>query len=262
MPFASRAESRVVLESAGELEGLTATTFDGGGHVIGSSSFEVETEAGGVRLMKVKLAIEGGGENLSEATLAPIVGALAADPGAMRANMSADSRHRYHILEERAQATRADGVSLDYLVIDHARGRVSCYPPDRDLSKGTHLDLGEDERVVNVPMQLLFQPLVRGEVDRVRYQIAVCRDGPRLHDIVAVRGPRTRHAGHDVIEIRYGPDLGYAVAWLASRLLPRFSFWFDVNDGSYLGHRMPLYRKGPEILLVRKGLTPVDLGVD
>jgi hypothetical protein len=80
--------------------------------------------------------------------------------------------------------------------------------------------------------------------------------------MIAVRGPSSRIAGRDVLEIRYGPDLGKAVAWLASRLLPRFSFWFDSRDGSYLGHRMPLHRKGPKILLVREGLTPFDIGLD
>ena len=57
-------------------------------------------------------------------------------------------------------------------------------------------------------------------------------------------------------------DLGSTVAFFASRLLPSFSFWFDAKDGAYLGHRMPLHRKGPEVVLVRSGLTPRDLGVE
>jgi hypothetical protein len=166
------------------------------------------------------------------------------------------------LVEEQSQATRADGVSLDFLVIDHANGRVSCYPPDRDLTKGKHIDLPEDDRVVNVPMQLLFLPLVSGEVKTVRFQIALCRDGPVLYKMVAVRGPESLHDGREVVEIRYGPDLGNAFAWLASRVLPKFSFWFDARDKSYLGHRMPLHRKGPEILLVRQGLTPLDIERD
>jgi hypothetical protein len=274
MPLPAASESSIVLEIPGELEGLLATTFDEDGHAVGTSSFEVESEDTGRRRLRVRMAIDGGGQNLSEVTIAPIIDALAAnlslpDPAnpsdasnAPLADPAVARPQRYHIVEERVQSTRADGTSLDYLVIDHARGQVSCYPPDRDLSKGEHLELPDGESVVNVPMQLLFQPLVHGEVDRLRFQIAVCRSGPALHDVVAVRGPKTHHDGRDVIEIRYGPDLGNAVAWLASRLLPRFSFWFDLRDGGYLGHRMPLHRKGPEILLVRKGLTPVDLGAD
>jgi hypothetical protein len=64
-----------------------------------------------------------------------------------------------------------------------------------------------------------------------------------------------------VIEIRFGPDFGETVAWFASRLLPSFSFWFDESEGDYLGHKMPLHRKGPTILLVRQGLLPPDLGL-
>jgi hypothetical protein len=110
-------------------------------------------------------------------------------------------------------------------------------------------------------MQLLFLPLVRGEVDALYFQIAACKDGPILHDIVAVRGTTIERNGLHVIQIKYGPDFGRTVAWLASRLLPSFSFWFNADDGTYLGHRMPLYRDGPEITLVRRGLTPPDIGL-
>jgi hypothetical protein len=126
---------------------------------------------------------------------------------------------------------------------------------------GEHIDLPDDDRVVNVPLQLLFQPLARGEVENVRFQLVLCRSGPVVQDMVAVRGPRSRQHDRNVIEIRFGPDFGDAIAWFASRLLPRFSFWFDERGGHYLGHRMPLHRKGPRILLVRNGLLPPDLGL-
>ena len=256
------AESTIVLETPGEFEQIRATTFDEKGRAIGTSSFEVTKDETGVRHMMVTMAIEGGGSNVSEAILAPIAGAIAGSHGGGQTVLQAGPRRAFRLLEERSQATRADGVSLDFLVIDHTKGRVSCYPPDRDLTKGRHIDLPEDDRVVNVPMQLLFLPLVSGEVKTLRFQIALCRNGPVLYKMVAVRGPRSHRAGRDVVEIRYGPDLGDAMAWLASRFLPRFSFWFDASDGGYLGHRMPLHRKGPEILLVRQGLTPHDIGLD
>jgi hypothetical protein len=256
------AESTIVLEMPDRSGNVQATTFDRKGRSIGSSSFEITTDEAGVRRMLVTLAVEGGGRNVSEALLAPIVDANTESPSADQPVPQIVPTPAFRLLEERSQATRADGVSFDYLVIDHVRGRVSCYPPNRDLTKGRHLDLPEDDRVVNVPMQLLFLPLVTGELETLRFQIALCRDGPVLYKMIAVRGPSSRIAGRDVLEIRYGPDLGKAVAWLASRLLPRFSFWFDSRDGSYLGHRMPLHRKGPKILLVREGLTPFDIGLD
>jgi hypothetical protein len=80
--------------------------------------------------------------------------------------------------------------------------------------------------------------------------------------MIAVRGSTLEREGRRIVEVEYGPDFGATVAWLASRLLPSFSFWFDADDGSYLGHRMPLHRKGPEVTLVRQGLTPAEIGAD
>jgi hypothetical protein len=252
------AESRITLEAPPDFEAIRATTFDEAGREVGHSSFEMDTLASGAHRMKIELAVSGGGVNRSEAILAPIqVG-------------KGPERSKLRLTEQRSQATRADGVSLDLIVIDHIRGRASCYPSDasdtsdtsdENDAEGRHIDLPEDDRVVNVPLQLLFKPLARGEVENVRFQLVLCRSGPVLQDMVAVRGPRGRHHSRDVIEIRFGPDLGDAIAWFASRLLPRFSFWFDESQGQYLGHRMPLHRKGPKILLVRQGLQPPDLGL-
>jgi len=262
-PFAVRtahAESAVKLFVSRGLDPIGATTFDEQGKVVGQSSFEVESEPGGIRRMRVTLAIEGGGSSVSQATLAPI-DPITTTPGGLSGGPET-GEIAMRLIEERSQATRADGVSLPLLVIDHRGGRVSCYPADQDPSDGMHADLPDDDRVVNVPMQLLFQPLVRGEVDRVHFQMATCTPGPVLHKMIAVRGPTVVRGGREIVKIEYGPDFGRAVAWFASRLLPSFSFWFDARDGSYLGHRMPLHRKGPEILLVRRGLSPPDLGVD
>lgn len=262
LPAPVAAESSAVLESLGDLEGVEATTFYTEGHAVGTSSFQVATEETGVRRMTVTMAIEGGGRNVSEAMLVPITNTITARQNAGQTVRPVGPRQSFRLLEQRAQATRADGVAFELLVIDHEKGRVSCYPPDGDLTNGRHIDLPEDDRVVNVTMPLLFLPLVTGEVDSVRFQVALCRNGPVLHKMIAVRGPKSHHDGRDVIEIRYGPDVGKAVAWFASRLLPKFSFWFDARDGTYLGHRMPLHRKGPDVVLVRRGLSPLDIGAD
>ena len=280
LPGVGSAESQVVFRVPGEFGDVGATTFDENGRAVGTSSFAIESKENGTTQMTVKMAIDGGGQNLSLATLAPIAGAAEGAPDGM-----------LRLVEQRSQATRADGVSLDLLVIDHVKGRISCYPPELkltnpdepsdetrtedtttalappDLSRhtprtGKHVELPEDDRVVNVPMQLLFLPLVNGTIRKLNFQIATCDDGPVVHRMIAVRGPRTRRSKREVIEIRYGPDFGETVAWFASRLLPSFSFWFDARDGSYLGHRMPLHRKGPEILLVRQGFRPPDIGLD
>lgn len=253
MPATATAESVVQLP---QLEGppdLAATTFDPDGRAVGHSRFAIERLAEGLRKLTVELGIDGGGRNRSEVTLAPV---SAPPPGGSSAGGG------LRIVEERSQSTRADGSRLDLLVIDHIAGRASCIPDHGGPAKARHVDLPDKDRVVNVPMQLLFQPLVKGEVEEVRFQIVLCTGGPRLQDMIAVRGPRRQHEGREVLEIRYGPDFGSTVAFFASRVLPSFSFWFDAKDGAYLGHRMPLHSKGPEVLLVRSGLTPKDLGLE
>ena len=254
LPTAAAAESSVRLEAGALIEALGATTFDAAGRAIGRSHFEVETEADGSRLMRVEMATDDGGRNVSQALLAPVAGGLTG-------GSSADGL-TLRLLEERSQSTTADGRRLPLLVIDHRTRRVSCYDDGAPDADGRHVDLPDEDRVVNVPMQLLFLPLVRGEVDSVRFQIATCGDGPVIHDMIAVRGSTRKRGDREIVEVEYGPDFGKTVAWLASRLLPSFSFWFDANDGAYLGHRMPLHRQGPEITLVRQGLTPPEIGID
>ena len=249
-----RAESSLAFQPSGKLEAVGATTFDVEGNAVGESSFQIETDPEGNQLMRITLSIEGGGSNISQATLGPAI-AGAADSAQV-------GSRGLRLLEERSQATTAAGDVYPLLVIDHRRGRVSCYPDGQDSAEGKHVDIEGEDRVVNVPMQLLFLPLVRGEVEALRFQIATCVDVPVLHRMIAVRSGTNERNGREVIEIKYGPDLGRTVAYFASRLLPSFSFWFDASDGQYLGHRMPLHRKGPEILLVRHGLKPPDIGVE
>ena len=198
--------------------------------------------------------IEGGGSTVSHATLAPIASQLGATVG--------DGRVALQLIEERSLSTNAAGENFPLLIVDHAAKRVSCYPEGDATRPGRHLDLPDGDRLVNVPMQLLFLPLARGEIDFLRFEIATCGDGPAVHHMLAERGVPIERDGRRIVEIEYGPDVGKAVAWLAGGLLPSFSFWFDAHDGTYLGHRMPIHRKGPEVTLVRQGLTPPEIGID
>jgi hypothetical protein len=45
---------------------------------------------------------------------------------------------------------------------------------------------------------------------------------------------------------------------MAGSWLPQFSFWLD-GEGNYLAHRIPLYSQGPEVLVVRHGISPLTL---
>lgn len=274
------AESGVMLKIPSIMANIGATTFDTEGQAVGKSSLEIERREDGSKKLRISMHVTGGGSNISQATLSPVSvesqggtasalvgdGALVANAARPTSDASAprSTAQVFRVTEERSQSRSAEGHAFPLLVIDHEQKRVSCYP-DGESDPGMqpqHVSIPDGDRVVNVPMQLLFQPLVEGEVDSVRFKIATCADGPVLHEMIAVRAGTTLRNGRRIVEIEYGPDFGKTVAWLASRLLPSFSFWFDAQDGSYLGHRMPLHRKGPEITLVRQGLTPVQLGIE
>ena len=286
VPSIASAESGVMLNIPSLMKNIGATTFDTEGQAVGQSSLEIEHAEDGSQKLKISLHIAGGGSNISQATLAPIeaglhggtAGVIAGDileshdtvvdagmiTGTIPSETNNSTPQSFRVIEERSQARSAEGRTFPLLVIDHQQKRVSCYPDgtsDADAN-AQHVEIPDGDRVVNVPMQLLFQPLAQGDVDSVRFQIATCADGPVLYEMIAVRAGTIEKNGRRIVEIEYGPDFGETIAWFASRLLPSFSFWFDAEDGSYLGHRMPLHRKGPEVTLVRQGLTPVQIGIE
>ena len=80
-------------------------------------------------------------------------------------------------------------------------------------------------------------------------------------DFVALPGPKlAKQESHEVVEVRFGPDLGRVASWFASIIVPKLRFWFDrAHGGDYLAHRMPLYGGGPEVVVVRDGISPRGL---
>jgi hypothetical protein len=63
--------------------------------------------------------------------------------------------------------------------------------------------------------------------------------------------------GDRVVEIRYSLDFGPILSRLAAPFMPQLSFWFDENSpGEWVGHRLPLFSKGPTVLVVRSGFSP------
>lgn len=261
------AESRFTLHAPQDFEAIGATTFDEQGHEIGRSSFEGDRDTDGTRHMRVTMSVEGGGQNVSQATFVPVpldaavAGASEGARAGLETSVDRVQEIALRLVEQRSQATSADGKVFPLLVIDHQARRVSCIPANGDASQAEHVEIPENDRVVNVPMQLLFLPMVRGEVDTLNFQVAMCKPEPVIYQMIAVRNEPVVRDGRRIIQIEYGPDLGKTIAWLASRLLPSFAFWFDADTGEYIGHRMPLHREGPEILLVRTGLDPLQIGL-
>jgi hypothetical protein len=61
--------------------------------------------------------------------------------------------------------------------------------------------------------------------------------------------------GRHLIEVQYRPDLGNVISIVARGFAPRLSFWFETGAPfHWMGHRIPLYSGGPEVLVLRDGV--------
>ena len=117
--------------------------------------------------------------------------------------------------------------------------------------------LPRHDRIANVPLNLLFDPLVKGDVSTVDFQILLCRGDAKLVDFQAkvVRREDGTDGSEHLVEVRYGPDFGSVFSLLAKAVVPRLSFWFDpASPSPWIAHRMPLYADGPEVFVVRQGI--------
>jgi hypothetical protein len=247
-PLLGDSKSSLVLPFPPDTGRIPAVTFDTRGRAIGQSEFAFEARDESHFLMRVDMRIEGGAQNRTHAELERIA-------------QVGDEPPRLRLLIEQSQSFEADGTPMTLLRVDHVTGLASCTPPAGSSDAAVVLALPADDRVANVPMNMLFLPIARGEVERIRFQLFVCRGGARFYKFVAFAGPRSHDGKSQIIEVRYGPDLGKLMSWVASRVMPRLSFWFDTNrNGAYVAHRMPIYSRGPEIVMIRDGVEPPELG--
>jgi hypothetical protein len=212
-----------------------AGTYTADGDRLGSSELALLERDGGLIEVSVGTGVEGGARNDASAVLQRVPGG------------------RVRVVREQSEAHDDQGRSMGVMLIDHDRGVGTCTPPGKTEADAEVLALPENERVVNVPLNLLFLPLVRGEAKTVDFQYFLCRGGARLMDFRArLAGAHPDGHGGRFIEVAYGPELGAMVSWIAKQLIPRLSFWFEANeDGTYLAHRMPLFSKGPDVVVVR-----------
>ena len=242
----ARAESALRLPVPSEFARIPASTYDAEGRMLGDAQLVTERLENGHVRMAATTGIAGGPRTVASAELAPI-----------------DGESALRLLSERSQSYDFQGNALVLLEIDHRRGTARCTPPGSPADRATELPLPSPDRVANVPMILLFRPLVEGAVDSVEFQLFVCRGEPRFWDFEAkvVRRDAARNGDRlRIVEVRYGPDLGPLLSVVARFGVPHFSFWFDAgHDDVYLGHRLPLYTKGPLVFVVRDGMTFEEL---
>lgn len=246
----ARADSTLVLPYPKKLGRIPAETYDQEtGRHLGEAWIRMSAvEGGGIRL-EGRSGIESGASTHVMAEMAPAADGL-------------------RILRQRSRSVDPDGNPMGVLEIDHAAGVGSCTNAPQNGQPPVHqtIELPEEDRVANVPLNLLFQPLVHGERDEIHFQILLCREGPRIVSAVARvkdRNGAGGPGGAELVRIQYELALPWLLARMVKRWLPHLSFWFDPSDGgAWIGHEMPLYSKGPTVLVVRNDVKPAELRPD
>jgi hypothetical protein len=234
------AESAFILAWPASLGRVPAATYDDHGAPLGDANLVIERVGKGIRVFSQSGETHGA-HTVATADLVPV------ETGA-----------GLRLVRQESHSFDPQGRSLGQLSIDHVAQRAHC--SDANGRVDSELELPATDRVVNVPFNLLFLPLVRGETQQLSFQLFLCRDGARLLDFQAWVAEHAENVGTGPVEIRYAPDLGL-MSPFARQLVPRLSFWFDPRaPHGWVAHRLPLYTGGPEVLVVREGISTATLG--
>lgn len=222
-----------------------ASTYDLSGNRVGGARVEVSQLDNGHVSVRLESGFDGGAQIALEAELEPI---------------TVGETQMLRILRERSQSVDEAGTPLVILQIDHVAGEASCTNPGADPGKRSVLRLPSPDRVVNVPLNLLFRSLGFGTVSRIKTQVFFCLGGARtigFHGTLAEDRFSPGADGRQIREVRYGPDGGSFLSWAAKAFAPKISFWMDTNhQGAYVAHRMPLYSQGPAVYVIADGVDP------
>jgi len=235
------ADSALMLAYPTSFGKIPAATFDASRHRVGDANLEIEQLEDGMVRLFAESGLDGGPRTIASAILAPI-----ADTNLLRP------------IFQQTRTFDANDEPLSTMFIDHRVGEAICSHsrPDGDGMRTQRVPLPGQDRIANVPLNLLFDPLVKGDAATVEFQILLCRNSAKLVDFQA-RVVRRDDAdgGEQLVEVRYGPDFGTFFSLLAKAVVPRLSFWFDPAAPSpWIAHRMPLYADGPEVFVVRQGI--------
>jgi hypothetical protein len=236
------ADSELMLPYPTQFGKIPAATFDSHRQRVGDANLEVEKlEDGTVRLF-AESGVDGGAHTIASATLKPIANTNLLRP-----------------IYQQSSSFDADDAPLGTMRIDHTKGEATCsHPqPDGEGVRTQRLPLPSHDRIANVPLTLLFDPLVKGDASTVDFQIVLCRHDAQLLDFQAevVRREPATDGGDPLVEVRYGPDFGSVFSLLARVVVPKLTFWFDpASPSPWIAHRMPLYADGPEVFVVRQGI--------
>ena len=238
---AARAESAMLLPVPDAFGAIDGGTFDATGHRVGEAKMSVAKLPDGHIELLARSGIEGSARSQASAVME-----LAEEGRALR------------LLSQRSESFDEHGASLGVLSIDHTSRTARCAAPSGSGGADQEIGLPPLDHVVNVPLNLLFQQLASGATQEVAFQLLVCRFGARLVDARAELASAAASGG--LVEVRTQFDLGPLLSSVAAPFLPTLSFWFDrAHPGTWVAHRMPLFSKGPTVLVVRSGVSPAEL---
>jgi hypothetical protein len=239
-PHAARAESELRLSYPQVFGAVPASTYDTSRHRVGAAHLVVEKlEDEDVRIL-AESGFDGGARNVATALLEP----------------SQDRRSLRPVLQE-SRTFWGDGSLRSTLTVDHRTRVASCGRSNGAGMAVERIELPNLDRVANVALSLLFEPLVQGDTPSAAFQLFLCEGGARLMDFEAhvERRDTGAHGPGSLVEVRYRPDLGPIGSFVAEHLIPKLSFWFDPTaPNPWLAYRLPLYSKGPEVIVVRDGV--------
>jgi hypothetical protein len=237
---AARAESELRLSYPEVFGTVPASTYDTERHRVGAAHLVIEKHDNQDVRIFAESGFDGGARNVATALFEP----------------SRDRRSLQPVLQEQ-KTFLGNGSLRSTLHVDHRTRVATCSRPNGDGMAVERIDLPGQDRVANVAMTLLFEPLMRGDAPRTDFQLFLCEGGARLIDFEAhvERRDTGAHGPGSLVEVRYRPDLGPVGSFVAEQLVPQLSFWFDPTSATpWLAHRLPLYSKGPEVIVVREGV--------
>jgi hypothetical protein len=219
-----------------------ASTYNEDGKRVGAAHLVIERlDNGHVRLFG-ESGIDGSARNVVTAEFESANGG-----GALR------------LLRQTSRSWDSSGHGLGQLAIDHEGGMGTCDAPQASGDRQKTMELPDLDRIANIPVNLLFLPLATGERDEVEFEVFLCSGKPRLVKAKATvaRRVKTEDGLRNIVEVRYDLDLGPLLSRLARPFIPKVAVWFDPKDPeAWLAHRMPLFAKGPTVMVVRTGISP------
>jgi len=234
------AESSIEISMPAVYGPLKAGTYAQSGERLGDGNLSVEKlENGNVRILS-RVGIEGGVSTVAQAILIPV-----------------DEGRALRLIRQESRTFDSDGHEMGVLTLDHEKRLATCSGTDDGKPSLRTLELPEGDRVVNAAANLLFEPLIRGNVKAIDFQFFVCRPRPYLVSFQATvtrRDPATADA-HEVVEVRYEPRGGF-VSMIVRQFAPRLIFWFDpARQNPWIAYRLPLYSSGPDVVILRDGVS-------